>query len=104
MDSGKQFRQEYLKGKILNSNWNWREVDERDQHRIQCDRVTMCGENAKWASRSVLPCSYVCDYHRAVFDSTKTFWKDDFNSDPKHDELDGHCYEGCSCLDDGSAA
>ena len=31
-------------------------------------------------------------------------YQEEFNSGPKHDELDGHCYEGCSCLDDGSAA
>jgi hypothetical protein len=76
-DSGKLYREKaFPNAAPLTENDNWRSVDPRDRARIDCDRSHMCGEQARWATRSVLPCSYVCDYHRRVFESTGAFWKD----------------------------
>lgn len=81
IDSGQLYRANYLATQPERvENELWRKVDPKDVHRIKCDRSEMCGENAMWASRTVLPCTYVCDYHRAVFDVTGTLWKDDGNA------------------------
>jgi hypothetical protein len=76
-DSGKEYRDKaFPNDEPLNETSHWRRVHPLDVHRIECDRFHMCGEQAEWATRSVLPISYVCDYHRRVFDTTGTFWKD----------------------------
>ncbi len=76
-DSGKEYRKKvFPNAGTLTETWRWRQVDSLDVHRIECDRFHMCGEHAEWATRSVLPISYVCDFHRRVFDTTGTFWKD----------------------------
>ena len=78
MNSGQLYRARAFPGAPpLTETEFWRAVNERDVHRIQCDRSHMCGENARWASRSAMPCIYVCDYHRRVFEATGTFWKDE---------------------------
>jgi hypothetical protein len=77
MASGQLYRERAFPGApALTETEFWRAVDTRDVHRIHCDRSHMCGENAVWASRSAMPCIYVCDYHRRVFEATGTFWKD----------------------------
>ncbi len=77
MDSGQLYRANAFPGAApLTENDDWRRVDPRDVARIDCDRKHMCGERASWASRTVLPCSYVCCYHRRVYEATGTFWKD----------------------------
>jgi len=76
-DSDKAYRSAaFPNSPPLTENEHWREVDPRDQARIDCDRSHMCGEPAIWATRTGPPFSYVCDYHRRVFEATATFWKD----------------------------
>ena len=78
-DSGAKYRREYLTRVALSQlpSKEWRAVDPKDVHRIQCDCHHLCGEQAVWASESVLPCSYVCAYHRAVYDANGRFWEKD---------------------------
>lgn len=77
IERGKEFRAAAFPNALpLIANEGWREVDPRDQNRIKCDRGHMCGEHARWASQSGPPFSYVCDYHRRVYEATGTFWKD----------------------------
>lgn len=61
----------------LVANEEWRELDPRDQHRIDCDRSHMCGNNARWGRNvASAPFSYVCSYHRAVYEVTDTYWNE----------------------------
>lgn len=36
--------------------------------------------------------------------NTESYRPYDFLDDPRHDSLDGHCYEGCSCLESDEQA
>lgn len=79
LDSGKRYRDAaFPNAQPLIVTDKWRAVDPRDVHRIECDRFHICGEHATWAmaTGSPLSFSYVCDYHRRVFDATGTFWED----------------------------
>ena len=76
-DSGKEYRKKaFPNSEPLNETSPWRRIHPPDVHRINCDRSHMCGEHATWATRTGLSFSYVCDFHRRVFDATGTFWKD----------------------------
>lgn len=76
IDSGKLYRQQFLEKQPQQlENDVWRKINPRDAERIECDRHHMCAEQAVWASHCGPPFAYVCDYHRAVFDVTGTFWK-----------------------------
>jgi len=44
----------------------WRAIDPRDRHRIACDSVGACGQDAVWAIRQ--GSVYVCDYHRFLLE------------------------------------
>lgn len=44
----------------------WRTIDPRDCHRIACDSVGACGQDAVWATRQ--DGVYVCDYHRFLLE------------------------------------
>ena len=85
MDSGQQYRgprrQALVDGvkyraKVLaglppmTENATWRAIDPRDRHRIQCDHVGMCGEDAVWDSRQ--GSLYVCNYHRFLLEVERT--------------------------------
>jgi hypothetical protein len=78
-DSGKEFRDKaFPNAEPLSEASRWRRVNPLDVRRINCDRSHMCGEHATWATRTGLSFSYVCDFHRNVFDSTGTFWQDGY--------------------------
>jgi hypothetical protein len=47
-------------------NAMWRAVDPRDRHRIDCDHISTCGEQAIWATQHGR--LYLCDYHRFVYE------------------------------------
>jgi len=67
MDSGQLYREHVLrKVPPMRENAVWRAIDPRDRHRIDCDRVHLCGEHAAWATTQGT--LYACDYHRFVFD------------------------------------
>lgn len=77
LDSGALYRQAFIGDRVLRPTRVWRLVRPEDAQRIECDRGHMCGQHARWATRNGPPFSYVCDFHRCVFDSTGTFWKDE---------------------------
>ena len=67
MNQGQQYRAGVLVNvPPMTENRVWRAVDPRDRHRIQCDRVGMCGQDAIWATQAGN--IYVCDYHRYLLD------------------------------------
>ena len=77
MDSGQLYRaRAFPDAPPLSENEKWRAVDPRDRDRIRCDRSEMCGDQADWVTRTGGGFSYVCDFHRRVFEATGTFWKD----------------------------
>ncbi len=50
----------------MTENAVWRQVDPRDRHRIDCDHVRICGQQATWATQQSN--LYVCDYHRFLYE------------------------------------
>jgi hypothetical protein len=91
MDSGQAYRESaFPNAERLTENEQWRPIDPMDAYRIDCDRKHLCGEQAIWASKSVLQTSYVCDYHRRVYDATGTLFQDD--SIGIVDKLDARSY------------
>jgi hypothetical protein len=53
------------------------QVDETiDVRRIKCDISHVCGEQARWGTHKGPAFSYVCEYHRRVYEATGTFWND----------------------------
>jgi hypothetical protein len=44
----------------------WRAIDSRDRHRIDCDHIGTCGEQAIWATQHGR--LYVCNYHRFIYE------------------------------------
>jgi hypothetical protein len=36
----------------------------------------VCGEQARWGTHKGPAFSYVCEYHRRVYEATGTFWND----------------------------
>ena len=49
-------------------------VRRRSQDQLRVPQV--CGEQARWGTRKGPAFSYVCDYHRRVYEATGTFWND----------------------------
>jgi hypothetical protein len=67
MDSGEMYRNRVLADvPPMKENSVWRLIDPRDRHRIDCDRVGMCGQTAVWATQQGNV--HVCDYHRFLMD------------------------------------
>ncbi len=67
MDAGQQTRQQLLANlPAMTEDATWRAIDPRDRHRIACDRVGICQEDAVWATRQ--GAIYVCDYHRFLLE------------------------------------
>ncbi len=60
----------------LEENAEWRAIAFHDVRRIKCDVSQVCGEQARWGTRKGPAFSYVCDYHRRVYEATGTFWND----------------------------
>jgi len=74
---GKPQRAQAFEGlPALEENAEWRTIDPLDVQRIKCDISQVCGEQAHWGTHKGPSFSYVCDYHRRVYEATGTFWND----------------------------
>ncbi len=60
----------------LEENAEWRAIAPLDVRRIKCDIYHVCGEQARWGTHKGPAFSYVCEYHRRVYEATGTFWND----------------------------
>jgi hypothetical protein len=60
----------------LEENAEWRAIAPLDVQRIKCDIFHVCSEQARWGTHKGPAFSYVCDYHRRVYEATGTFWDD----------------------------
>jgi hypothetical protein len=60
----------------LEENAEWRAIASLDVCRIKCDISHVCGEQARWGTHKGPAFSYVCEYHRRVYEATGTFWND----------------------------
>jgi hypothetical protein len=78
----------------LLENHVWRPVDVADQHRIECERFSSCGEDATWVTRQGN--LYVCDYHRFLFEVLRATQEIPFSNLSATGENSCICSRKCS--------